>query len=79
MESSRYYYAIWKRLKEHKSVSVTAPRPLHKRIVKAVKKEKWMDVGYKLQIEPRKAVLSHGSKNSVLTFYLTLSITAEDI
>lgn len=69
---SRQYHAIWKRLKTDHIVSVTAPRPLHSRIIKAVIKEKWMDLGYKIQLDGKVAVLSHTRKNAILTFYLDL-------
>lgn len=75
---SRQYNPIWKTLKANNRVSITAPRPLHKRIIKAVKKEKWLDVGYKLTIEPRKATLSHTRCGSILTFYLEFNLIAED-
>ena len=67
---SRQYYPIWSRLKQDGKVSVTAPRPLHPRIIKAVKKEKWLDIGYKIQLEGRIAILSHVRSNSILTFFL---------
>jgi hypothetical protein len=51
---------------------VTAPRPLHARIIKAVKKEKWLDVGFKLEIEGKIAILSHARQNSILTFFLDI-------
>lgn len=81
----RQYEPIWTKLKSlpqteafTKGVSITAPRVLHRRIIKAVKKEKWMDIGYKLEIEPRVAVLCHSQKNSILTFRLTFSLIATD-
>ena len=74
----RQYYPIWKKLKADKQVVISAPRPLHDRINKAVKKEKWLDIAYKLEIEPRKAVLSHSRKGSQITFSLTFSLTEED-
>jgi hypothetical protein len=61
-----------------KGVSITAPRALHRRIIKAVKKEKWMDIAYKLEIEPRVAVLSHSQRNSILTFNLSFSLISSD-
>ena len=82
---SRHYNPIWRQLKalsrdlaSTKGISVSAPRPLHKRIIKAVKKEKWLDLGYKLEIEPRKATLHHVRDNSKLTFLLTFTLTEED-
>jgi hypothetical protein len=78
----RYYQSLWEKLKQDKVVSVTANRLLHPRIIKAVTKEKWMDIGYKLQIEPRRALLSHSRTHSILTFKLELKldvITLQDI
>lgn len=74
----REYEPIWNKLKATKQVSITANRALHPRIVKAVKKEKWKDLGYKLQIEPRIATLSHSTKGSVITFFLTFNLISQD-
>jgi hypothetical protein len=81
----RQYEPIWVKLKSmpqseahEKGVSITAPRALHRRIIKAVKKEKWMDIAYKLEIEPRVAVLSHSQRNSILTFRLSFSLIPSD-
>lgn len=68
----RAYQPIWEKLKADGKVSITANRLLHPRIIKAVIKEKWMDIGYKMQIEPATAFLSHEVKFSVITFTLTL-------
>lgn len=76
---SRQYYPIWNQLKQHGKVSVTAPRPLHARIVKAVKKEKYNDLAYKLEIEPRIAVLSHARQNSILHFFLEIKTHTLDM
>lgn len=73
------YDPIWNQLKKDKAVSLTANRLLHARIIKAVIKRKWLDLGYKLEIEPRIATLTHSRKGSILTFYLTHSLTQEDI
>lgn len=79
----RQYEPIWKKLKSmpleeasKKGVSVTANRVLHPRILKAVVKEKWLDLGYKIQMEPRKMVLEHTRKNAVITFYLRVAINS---
>ena len=78
----RQYQPIWLKLKSmplteasSKGVSVTANRLLHPRIIKAVTKEKWMDLEYKLAVEPYTLILYHERKHSVLTFYLRQSIT----
>lgn len=77
------YDPIWEALKastlKPKRVSITANRLLHSRIFKAVKKRKWLDLGYKIQIEPRIATLSHSRKGSILTFYLDITLSSEDI
>ena len=77
-DSLRQYQPIWIGLKtlaqkdaETKGISITAPRPLHKRIVKAVVKEKWLDAGWKLQIEPEVSELTFVQRASILTFFLT--------
>ena len=81
--SSSEYDPLWNALKastkKPKQVSIAANRLLHARIVKAVKKRKWLDIGYKLQIEPRIATLSHTRDGSKLTFFLTISLTPEEI
>ena len=86
----RHYEEIWVRLKElskqdagQKGISVTANRLLHPRIIKAVIKEKWKDLGFKILMhEDRyRVVLTHTRKNSILTFYLTyikVSLTEKD-
>lgn len=72
MPKPRAYYPIWKKLKADGVVSITANKLLHSRIIKAVAKEKWMDVGYKLENDPNFVVLSHTTSYSVLTFKLTI-------
>lgn len=66
------YKPLWEKLKADKRVSVTANKALHPRIIKAVKKRKWLDIGFKLQIEPNRALLSHARQHSILTFFLEL-------
>jgi hypothetical protein len=68
----RYYEPIWNILKSKKTHRVAAHPALHARIIKAVIKEKWMDIGYKIEIQPYVAYLTHSRSNSILTFTLTL-------
>ena len=85
----RQYEPIWEKLKslplidaKLKGVSITAPAALHKRIIKAVKKEKWMDFGYKMmlkELDDREATLSYSRKASILTFKLRFSIGIKDL
>lgn len=65
-----YYTPIWEELKRTGRVSITANRLLHPRIIKAVIKRKWLDIGFKLEKEPYIYVLSHARKHSVITFFL---------
>lgn len=85
----RYYQPIWEKLKslsvqdaKEKGVQITAPAALHKRIIKAVKKEKWMDYGYRMmlkEIDDREATLSYSRSGAVLTFKLRFSIGIKDL
>jgi hypothetical protein len=79
----REYQPIWNQLKKDRVVSITANRLLHPRIIKAVTKEKWMDVGYKVQCDPSYAKLHVSANNSILTFSLTFHqaspITLKDL
>lgn len=82
---SSIYDPVWERLKAlpkkeaaSRGVSINAPRHLHARILKAVVKRKWLDVGFKLAVSPAHATLTHASKGVILTFFLTYSICSDD-
>lgn len=66
----RHYGPIWYELKTKKTARITVNSALHKRIIKAVGKEKTLDLAYKLSIEPKLAVMKVTAKNSILTFFL---------
>lgn len=72
----RKYEAVWVQLKKDSRVSIIAPFYLHKRIVKAVCKEKYKDMGYKLElIEHHKRARIHIANDSNrLTFEIKISI-----
>ncbi len=85
MTAPRYYNPIWEKLKklpEHEAatvgVSITANRLLHSRIIKAVTKEKWMDIGFKILLDDKRATMWHTQKHAVLTFYLTYTLGKKD-
>lgn len=44
----RQYQPIWERIKKHKEATIVSPNSLHRRIIQAVRKEKWRDIGFKL-------------------------------
>jgi len=81
----RRYQAIWNRLKKlspnlarSAGIAISANPILHSRIIKAVKKEKYKDLEYKLMIDPKDATLTHKVNGSILIFYLNLSLTEGD-
>lgn len=85
MASKRFYSPIWDKLKSMPpseastiGVSITANRLLHSRIIKAVIKEKWLDIGFKLQLDDKTARLNYTTKNSTITFYLTYTLGKVD-
>jgi hypothetical protein len=75
----RQYEPVWNELKKKKVARITAHRALHPRIIKAVIKEKWMDVGYKIEIDPYHAFISYSIKHSIVTFTLTLKLNTANI
>jgi hypothetical protein len=78
---SRKYQPIWEALKSKRKCTIAAPKPLHKRIIKAVVKEKYQDLGYRFELEEleKSARISYTQKESMLEFKLTLSVGTGDI
>lgn len=81
----RQYEPIYEQLKRllkappferAKGVSIIANRAHHPRIIKAVIKEKWSDIGFKAVTLPRVARLSYTREHSKITFYLELTVTS---
>ena len=76
----RQYEPIWNELKASKTVSITAPIYNHRRIIKAVIKEKNIDEGYKFILAERgmKAILEVDKGNKykpqVIVFRLKFKI-----
>jgi hypothetical protein len=70
--TTRKYHPIWQAIKVYNYASVAADPALHKRIAKAVRKEKCNDKGWSLlQLEDgKKWRLDRLSKGSLLTFTL---------
>lgn len=66
------YDPIWNNLKLKGRIDLVANPKLHARIIKAVKKRKWLDMSYKLQIEPNIAFLGHARDGNKLTFILRI-------
>ena len=68
------YTPLWEAIKAStkspKQVSIAANRALHPRIIKAIQKRKNLDIGYKLQMEGKRAILYYIRDSSKLTFIL---------
>lgn len=72
----RKYQAIWEQLKSKGSAKLVAKPDAHKRIIKAVTKEKYNDIGYKFELaqEDNIAVLSKEINGNIITFYLEVRL-----
>lgn len=70
----RKYQLIWEAVKNSKyqRASVAAELSMHKRIIKAVTKEKSKDLGWKLLMaeQGKKYALMHDSDGKCIMFYL---------
>lgn len=77
----RIYEPIWDKLKKDKKVTLVSVPALHKRIIKAVKKEKNMDILFKFECSQncKKARLISKVDGKKLTFMLKLSIGMDDL
>lgn len=73
----RQYEPVWVELKKKSTVRLAVPKALHRRIIKAVLKEKYMDFGYRLE-QLNKNVrlrLEYSCKDNIITFTLKKSFT----
>lgn len=72
----RIYQPIWDTLKEKKKIVLIDSKSRHKRIVKAVKKERTMDSSFRLDcdITGKKVILKNVSEGNKLTLYLTTKV-----
>ena len=52
-EPLRQYQPIWEQIKSTGMCEISAHKAHHRRIIKAVTKEKYMDLGYKLECTER--------------------------
>ena len=77
----RQYEPIWNILKLKGVCEITAPKPYHRRIIKAVIKEKYKDLAYKLELSDvhKRATLEYTCDNSIIKFKLVKSIGTDDL
>lgn len=68
----RKYQSIWEQIKKTSTASLAADLPAHARIIKAVRKEKHKDVGWKLLLleQGTKYELHEKIEGKIITFYL---------
>ena len=68
------YKTVWQQLKEKGKVVLASPRPLHKRIIKALKKEKYKDLQFKFQLSDsnQRAVFTSDSEGTKIIVYLRI-------
>ena len=80
-KTMRKYQGIWERIKKNKTCSVSAPRAVHRRIIKAVVKEKDKDLVFKLECSERhtRAILFSSRNGLVITFTLRVALADGDI
>ncbi len=70
----RMYEPVWEALKKHKTVTLNAKPSLHKRIAKAIQKEKWADDSFKQREGWRMMWLTHISNGNEITFSLSYKL-----
>ena len=81
----RQYEPIWIEIKTNGFCDVSTHRAYHRRIIKAVTKEKDMDLGYKLECSERfppvQAVLHTKREGSIIKFRIAIKplITLDSI
>ena len=66
----RMYEPVWIALKKHKHVTIRVPPHLHARVIKAVIKEKWLDMPFKKREGWRKMYLTYSIFENEITFSL---------
>lgn len=81
----RMYFPSWNALKKStlspKRIVIAAPKAFHRRIYKAIIKEKDMDLVYKLQLKEnaQSARLERVSEDAKLTIFMHLSIGMDEL
>ncbi len=79
----RLYQPVWEKLKADKKVSLSVPESLQPRVIKAIQKEKYNDVGYKFLLSENNESAelefhTHGARVQVI-LKITKHLTISDI
>lgn len=74
------YTPIWEALKRDGICTITAPPPLHPRIIKAVNKRKYEDLAYKFALSEagKRASIEHKKDGSKIVFTLVKRLGVGD-
>jgi hypothetical protein len=77
----RQYQPIWIALKSKGNLKVAIPKQLHRRVIKAVMKERYMDDGFKLELleNEQRCWIQYAAKGEVVEFTLKYSLGLKDI
>lgn len=77
----RKYYPIWRKLKRDGIAIVVHPQHLHRRLIKAVLKERTMDTGFRLELSEtnKSAKVLSSSDGNLITFKLKYYLDPTDI
>ena len=72
MSTHRKYQPIWSNLRKDGKVKIAAPKIYHRRIIKAVMKERYMDLEYKFLIREanKRAFIQYQSTESMIEFWI---------
>jgi len=84
---ARQYEPAWIELKKKGMIRLAVPAGLHRRVIKAILKEKYLDVGYRFEMLEQRVRLriEYRSQGNVVYMYLIKSptflssITAADL
>lgn len=72
----RQYTPIWNQIKTEFHCEISAHKAYHRRIIKAVVKEKDLDLGFKFELSerspPQTSLLKSSRSGSIIKFTLTL-------
>ena len=76
----RKYQQIWEDIKSKGSCTIAAPREYHRRIIKAVMKERTEDTVYRVELEMKKhfARLTYKQDGSKIKFTVTVYPSIEE-
>lgn len=79
--SKRKYYPAWLVLKTKGKLTVVHPSHLHKRMVKAILKERTMDTGFRLELSEgnKYAKVFATSEGNLITFRLKYYLDPTDV